>query len=72
MKKTEADQESMTVCEFVFCVCVDLLQRGAAALDPVWPGGMDYTKINVILFCILLPAILAGSLALNAYLLWTR
>ena len=40
------------------------------ALDPVWPGGMDYVKINVILFCILLPMILIAPLGLNlAFLL---
>ena len=44
----------------------------ANALDPIWPGGMDSVKINVLLFCVLLPIILVGSLALNAYLLWTR
>jgi hypothetical protein len=42
----------------------------ARKLDPVWPGGMDYVKLNVILFCLVLPLILAASLALNlAFLL---
>ena len=72
MTKEEKQQETMTVTEFVFCACVTLLERAAAILNPVWPGGMDYVKINVILFCILLPIVLVGSLALNAYLLWTR
>jgi len=72
MTKEENQQETMTVTEFVFCACVSLLERAAKTLDPIWPGGMDYVKINVILFCVLLPIILVGSLALNAYLLWTR
>ena len=42
----------------------------ARKLDPVWPGGLDYVKINVILFCVLLPILLAASLGLNlAFLL---
>ena len=52
-----------------FDLCVALLVWTAEKLDPVWPGGMDYIKINVILFCILLPIILVGSLALNIVLL---
>ena len=43
-----------TFTERVFRGCVDLLETSAAFLDPYWPGGMDYIKINVILFCILL------------------
>ena len=72
MRKEEKQQADTTVTEVVFCLCVSFLERSAAALNPVWPGGMDYVKINVILFCVLLPIILVGSLALNAYLLWTR
>ena len=67
--KTEVEQETMTITEFVFCQCVTLLQKSAALLDPVWPGGMDYVKINVILFSVMLPIILFGSLALNVVLL---
>jgi len=52
-----------------FDLCVALLVRTAAKLDPIWPGGMDYVKINVIVFCVLLPIILVGSLALNVILL---
>lgn len=52
-----------------FDLCVAFLVWAAATLDPIWPGGMDYIKINVILFCILLPIILVGSLALNVVLL---
>lgn len=59
----------MTVTEFVFCACVTILEWAAAILAPNWPGGMDYVKINVILFCILLPIILVGSLTLNIVLL---
>lgn len=54
----------------VFNLCASSLHRLASKLDPVWPGGMDYVKINVILFCIILPIILAASLGLNlAFLL---
>lgn len=49
----------------VFNLCANLLHWLACKLDPVWPGGIDYVKINVILFCILLPIILIASLALN-------
>jgi hypothetical protein len=49
----------------VFNLCANFLHWLASKLDPVWPGGMDYVKINVILFCILLPIILIASLALN-------
>jgi hypothetical protein len=58
--------------KWMFDACVLFLALLANALDPVWPGGMDYVKVNVILFCILLPIILVGSLALNVCLLWTR
>ena len=58
--------------KWVFDLCVLFLAWLALTLDPVVPGGMDYIKINVILFCVLLPVILIGSLALNIYLLWTR
>jgi len=69
MKKGEKQQETTTHTQLVFCLCVTLLEWAAAALNPVWPGGMDYVKINVILFCILLPVILVGSLVLNIVLL---
>ena len=53
-----------------FNACANSLHWLAGKLDPVWPGGMDYVKINVILFCIVLPLILAASLGLNlAFLL---
>ena len=54
----------------VFNLCANFLHTAAKSLDPIWPGGMDYVKINVILFCIILPIILLASLALNlAFLL---
>jgi hypothetical protein len=49
----------------VFNLCANFLHWLAGKLDPVWPGGMDYVKINVIIFCIILPIVLAASLALN-------
>jgi hypothetical protein len=49
----------------VFNLCANFLHWLASKLDPVWPGGMDYVKINVILFCVILPIILVASLALN-------
>jgi hypothetical protein len=53
-----------------FNLCANSLQAAAKALDPIVPGGMDYVKINVILFCIILPIVLAASLGLNlAFLL---
>ena len=67
--KTEVEQKTISLSEFVFCQYVTLLQKSAALLDPVWPGGMDYVKFNVILFCVLLPIVLFGSLTLNVVLL---
>jgi hypothetical protein len=53
-----------------FDLCANFLYWLASKLDSFWPGGMDYVKINVILFCIILPIVLATSLALNlAFLL---
>jgi multisubunit Na+/H+ antiporter MnhF subunit len=49
--------------------CVVLLQTAAEMLDPYVPGGMDYVKINVILFCIILPIVLGASIALNVALI---
>ena len=53
-----------------FDACVWLLREAANLLNPVWPGGMDYVKINVILFCIILPLVLLASLGLNVFLLF--
>ena len=53
-----------------FNACANSLAWAANKLNPVWPGGMDYVKINVILFCVVLPVVLAASLGLNmAFLL---
>jgi hypothetical protein len=49
----------------LFNACANFLQWLARKLDPIWPGGMDYVKLNVILFCIVLPLVLLASLALN-------
>ncbi len=48
-----------------FDLCANSLVWLARMLDPVWPGGMDYCKVNVIVFCIILPIVLTASLALN-------
>ena len=48
-----------------FNACANSLVWAASKLDPYWPGGMDYVKINVILFCLILPVVLAISLGLN-------
>jgi hypothetical protein len=49
-----------------FEVCVQALMVVAEKLDPIWPGGMDYKKINVLIFCVAGPALFAASVALNA------
>lgn len=51
-----------------FGLCVDALEFAAKLLNPYWPGGLDYIKINVILFCILLPIIFGSSVVLNIVL----
>jgi hypothetical protein len=51
----------------IFDNCVTLLQWGAEIINPYWK--MDYVKINVILFCFILPAVLAGSIGTNIVLL---
>ena len=58
----------MSPWEKSFALCVKLLGRASEKLNPWFPGGMDYVKINVILFCIILPIVLGLSLGLN--LLW--
>ncbi len=45
--------------------CANSLHWMAKWLDPAWPGGMDYVKLNVILFCLVLPVVLFVSLGLN-------
>jgi hypothetical protein len=49
----------------MFNACANSLHWMAAKLDPWWPGGMDYVKLNVIIFCFVLPVILLASLGLN-------
>jgi hypothetical protein len=53
-----------------FSLCVDALEFAAKRLDPIWPGGggMNYTKINVLLFCVVGPIIFASSVGLNIVL----
>lgn len=58
-----------TLTTRIFATCVTLLETTADRLDPWWPGGMDYQKLNVILFCLCLPLILIASLVLNVLLL---
>jgi hypothetical protein len=50
---------------FLFDCCVSGMDRIANTLDPWFPGGMDYAKINVIICCFLIPAVLLASLGLN-------
>jgi len=53
-----------------FDLCAGSLHWLASKMDPWFPGGMDYVKINVIVFCIVLPIILIASLALNVAFLF--
>ena len=68
MKRTKT-KNRQNLWNRAFDACVELLQKSADALDPYVPGGMDYCKINAILFCIILPIVMGLSLGLNAYLL---
>jgi len=52
----------------LFELCVQALLVTAEKLDPIWPGGMDYKKINVLIFCVAGPALFAASVALNVVL----
>ena len=49
----------------IFNACANSLAWAAGRLDPFWPGGMNYVKLNVILFCLVLPLVLLASLTLN-------
>jgi len=51
-----------------FDLCVDALEFTATRLDPYFPGGLDYRKINILIFCIAGPAIFAASVGLNVVL----
>lgn len=53
----------------VFSLCVEVLEWAAQKVDPFWPGGMDYEKINVLIFCVLLPVVLVFSIGMNIYFL---
>jgi len=59
------DDKDNGVWHNVFNACANSLHWAAKKLDPVWPGGMDYVKINVVLFCVVLPVILLVSPGLN-------
>lgn len=54
----------------MFNACANSLQWLAKKIDPYFPGGMDYVKINVILFCVLLPILFLASLVLNLLFLF--
>lgn len=54
----------------MFNACANSLQWLAKKMDPYFPGGMDYVKINVILFCVLLPILILASLVLNLLFLF--
>jgi len=47
---------------------IDALEFAATKLDSYWPGGMDYRKINILIFCVAGPLVLGGSVALNVVL----
>lgn len=53
----------------IFNQCALLLLRMADALDPIFPGGMTYEKINVIIFCMIGPIVFLSSVSLNVILL---
>jgi len=55
----------MSLWEKSFALCVKLLGWASEKADPWCPGGMDYVKLNVILFCIILPIVLGLSLLGN-------
>lgn len=48
---------------WAFEACAGSLHWLALKLDPWFPGGMNYVKINVIIFVILLPLVLLGLVA---------
>jgi hypothetical protein len=49
------DQDS-GIWHTLFNACANSLHWMAKRRDPYWPGGMDYGKLNVILFCLILPS----------------
>jgi hypothetical protein len=47
----------------IFCACVDVLEKTAAKINRWLPSTkMDYTKINVLIFCVIWPIITIGLL----------
>jgi len=67
-KPVKEDDESVAgPFDTPFDMCVRGLQRTAEILDPYTPGGMDYVKINVIAFCVILPIVLATSIGINIH-----
>lgn len=54
----------------MFNACANSLHCLAKKMDSYFPGGMDYVKINVILFCVLFPIIFLASLVLNLLFLF--
>lgn len=63
------DDKNNGAAHAAFNKCANTLEWTARKLDPITPGGMDYVKINVLLFCIIVPVVLLASLGLNALLL---
>ena len=51
-----------------FELCVDVLLITAEKLNQIWPNGMDYKKLNIIIFCLVGPSLFAASIALNVVL----
>jgi len=51
-----------------FDLCVDALEFTATKLNPYFPGGLDYRKINVLIFCVAGPLVLGASVGLNVVL----
>lgn len=48
----------------VFCACVELLEKTAAKINEWFPSTkMDYTKINVLTFCVIWPLFTIGLIA---------
>jgi nitrate reductase NapE component len=47
-----------------FNKCVEILDKSAVAINKMFPSTkMDYTKINVLVFCIIWPVITVGLIA---------
>jgi hypothetical protein len=70
MKKN--DKRNCEIYRKPFEACAYSLLFAAEKLDPYWPGGMDYKKINVLIFCVAGPILFAASVGLNIALLARR